>query len=129
MAVMIILGAASFEDAPSSVAAARRFVRDMLPMTGPAVDDIELITSELVTNAVQHGGAGGIGVRVAGDETVLRVEVTDSGSGRLPRPGVSGDGERGRGLLHVEALSDRWGVRENAAGVTVWAEIRRPAAP
>ncbi len=67
------------------------------------------------------------GLRIAGDETVIRVEVTDSGSGRLPRPGVAADGESGRGLLHVEALSERWGVRKGPAGITVWADIRCPS--
>jgi anti-sigma regulatory factor (Ser/Thr protein kinase) len=127
MAVMITLGAASFEGESSSAAAARRYVRGVLSISGTAADDIELITSELVTNAVHHGGVGPVGLRITGDEAVIRVEVTDSGSGGVPRPRVAPDGESGRGLLHVEVLSERWGVCKDPAGITVWAEIRRPS--
>jgi anti-sigma regulatory factor (Ser/Thr protein kinase) len=126
MGVMIILGATTLEREPWSVSAARRYVRGMVPMTGAVADDIELITSELVTNALQHGGPHRIGLRVAGDEYVVRIEVTDSGSGKIRRPGVAADGESGRGLVHVEVLSERWGVRQSPTGTTVWAEIRRP---
>jgi anti-sigma regulatory factor (Ser/Thr protein kinase) len=128
MGVMIILGATTLENEPWSVSAARRYVRGMIPMTGAAADDIELITSEVVTNAIEHGGGGRIGLEVAGDENVVRVEITDSGPGFTARPGVAADGERGRGLVHVEALSERWGVRRTLAGFTVWAEVRRPSA-
>jgi anti-sigma regulatory factor (Ser/Thr protein kinase) len=125
MGMMIILGETILENEPWSASAARRYVRAMIPMTGAVADDIELITSELVTNAVQHGGPDRIGLKVAGDENVVRVEVTDSGSGKPPRLGVAADGESGRGLVHVGVLSERWGVRQSTIATTVWAELRR----
>jgi hypothetical protein len=59
---------------------------------------------------------------------LLRLEVSDAGSGR-PEVRAPGDDETGgRGLLLVEALAHRWGVEERAGGIgkTVWAELKAP---
>lgn len=84
------------------------------------VDDVELVVSELVTNAVRHG-RGPVALRVTGSGRDICVEVT----GRDPvlaahrRAGV-GD-ESGRGLVIVAALSSGWGI--SADGLTVWSRI------
>ncbi|WP_330330171.1 ATP-binding protein [Streptomyces sp. NBC_00536] len=58
----------------------------------------------------------------------LRVEVSD-GSASPPRPAADpaplADG--GRGLLLVEAVTDRWGTYATATGKTVWFECDHPA--
>ena len=91
-----------------------------------------LLTSELVTNAVIHPGAGvggSVWLRVTTYDDRVRVEVTDEGSGFEPgglpprRPREAG----GHGLIVVDGLSSRWGaVRRHVGereGFCVWFEL------
>jgi len=102
-------------------------VLDAVPGAGADTDTIgvaELLTSEVVTNAVQHGEPGGlVTVTVARGEASLRVVVTDGGEGRpeVQHPGLDDFG--GRGLQLVEALAGAWGVEEQAVGKSVWFEV------
>jgi len=87
--------------------------------------DIDVLLSELVTNAVRHGGAGGdstVVVHVALAQDALRVEVCDQGPGftppRAPRPHLRGGGN---GLVLLDRLSSRWGVSIDD-GTCVWFE-------
>lgn len=98
-----------------------------------------LATSELVTNAVLHGGDHAtLAVRTSTD--TVRVEVFDSGrttTGRLvPGDAAPADGApvgadldevrlSGRGLDMVDVLALRWGVLQQQAGTTVWFEMAR----
>ncbi|WP_194907372.1 ATP-binding protein [Quadrisphaera sp. INWT6] len=121
---------------PAEVSAVRRALREDLrrdPRAETVADDVAVVTSELVGNAVRHGAPldGGLLVRWGvGDEGVV-VEVVDGG-------GPSGPGERqpveahdadplatcGRGLRIVEELSRRWGTSLDADGRrTVWAVV------
>lgn len=60
----------------------------------------------------------------------LRIEVTDTRGDLRPTLGRPTDTESGRGLLLVEALSDRWGVASGPVPrKTVWAEIGLTARP
>ena len=113
-----------------SVAVARHCVGAMLAAAGHrVVDDVRLIVSELVGNALihtasgLHGGVVTVEV-VAVDAEVVRVEVTDDGAVTVPRVRVSGgDDCHGRGLWLVEQVSLKWGVRLLGAGQrAVWAE-------
>jgi anti-sigma regulatory factor (Ser/Thr protein kinase) len=82
-----------------------------------------LLATELVTNAVEHGrGAAYLDADVA--DQVIRLEVTDS-STVAPRPNteVGELDERGRGLILIDALASRWGVRPRPDGKTVWCEL------
>lgn len=91
------------------------------------LEDATSVIAELAANAAIHGRVPGrdFRLRIALYGDTLRIEVTDAKAERLPVPvRDSGDQESGRGLLLVEALSTRWGVRtEPAPGKTVWAEI------
>ncbi|WP_225850405.1 SpoIIE family protein phosphatase [Streptomyces sp. HPF1205] len=89
-----------------------------------ARDDMLLVVSELVTNAVRFG-AGPVALRLVRAGRRLLCEVTDSGNGRprLHRGDVLDD--TGRGLLVVHKLTTGWGVRWTATGKTVWAELDR----
>ncbi|MFG3290926.1 ATP-binding protein [Streptomyces sp. NPDC048179] len=92
----------------------------------------ELVLSELVTNALRVPVPSGrqVGVRIlrAPADGLLRLEVSDAGSG-TPEVRMPGDEETGgRGLLLVEATAHRWGVEEREGGIgkTVWAESKAP---
>ncbi|MER6108961.1 ATP-binding protein [Streptomyces hirsutus] len=96
------------------------------------LESAELMLSELVTNAlrVRVPNDRQVGVRIARllEDGLLRLEVSDAGSGR-PEVRAPGDDETGgRGLLLVEALAHRWGVEKRAGGIgkTVWAELKAP---
>lgn len=78
------------------------------------------------TNAMLHGSLRDrlIRVRIVLTGSVLRIEVSDPRSERLPSPRPHGGGRpvRGRGLLLVGALADRWGLAPRTVGKTVYAE-------
>jgi anti-sigma regulatory factor (Ser/Thr protein kinase) len=88
--------------------------------TGELVDDCSVIVSELVTNAIRHGGTA-FSLRLGSDGSWVYGEVFDAGDG-LPceAPGDL-DATDGRGLLIVGTLADDWGVVEaEGGGKTVW---------
>jgi anti-sigma regulatory factor (Ser/Thr protein kinase) len=101
-------------------------------ITGPTLDDLVLVVSELVANAAGHTGPGILHavLRLHPDGDRVRFDVHDP-SRILPCPATeTGDdhAENGRGLLLVAATADRWGATPTAGGKTVWAEITLPAA-
>ena len=82
--------------------------------------------SELVTNAIQHGGAGEhetIQVRVASSYEKVRVEVFDPGPNAAgPRNRLEPEG--GYGLLLVDRLGSGWGRDKHASGGSLaWFEL------
>ena len=87
---------------------------------------LALLLSELVTNAIQHGGAGPhetIQVRLASTRKRVRVEVHDPGStGGGPRERLE-DGD-GYGLVLVDRLADGWGRQTTGSGGSLaWFEL------
>jgi anti-sigma regulatory factor (Ser/Thr protein kinase) len=89
-----------------------------------AVADLQLVVTELVTNAYLHGQPPvQFSLLHPATNGVLRVEVTDRGSGtpRVRHPDQ--DTQHGRGLLLVQACSLRWGFATGPDGNTVWAEM------
>ncbi|HEV2760119.1 MAG TPA: ATP-binding protein [Acidimicrobiales bacterium] len=111
---------------PTSVGAARRFVRDVLMSRQVAdcvVDTVELLTSEVVTNAIIHGRSGPhLAVEI--EERFVRVAVRDL-SPELPVRQLSRpDDVSGRGVVIVEELASAWGVeRERNGAKRVWFEV------
>ena len=109
-------------------AEARQELQARLPgiLAPSLIDDVLLLTTELVTNSVRHSPAatdGTVDVAVMVAQERIRVEVSDPGSGfsHVPQhPGTLSEG--GRGLFLVEALSDRWGT-EGGERTTVWFEL------
>jgi anti-sigma regulatory factor (Ser/Thr protein kinase) len=92
------------------------------------LDDALLLITELVTNAVLHGGPP-ILLAVECDDTSLHVRVRD-GSTVLPsRREVGLESEGGRGMTLVELLTSTWGVTpvadEGGVGKEIWFELRR----
>lgn len=119
---------------PQSARVARRLVRSVLcswGLTAPCPEQGELITGELVANAVRHAGGRTIGLRLTRRPGWLRIEVRDS-SRALPCLIVSSDlcALNGRGLFLVDTLTERWGVDLLPRGKAVWCEVRlRERAP
>lgn len=128
MGGMTVLGALTVPGEERSVAQARRFVRDLVGDDHPAVDDAELCTSELVTNAVVHtrsGDGGRVTVTVAQGGGVLEICVGDDGAGGdLPHIRTEPFAEDGRGVFIVTALADEWGVQGEHDGTTTWFRLR-----
>lgn len=95
---------------------------------GDLAELAELVVSELVTNAQQHG-AGPVYLRVGLADGVLRVEVHDCGSGRPVRRRPSALDECGRGLVLLDALISVHGGARGVAddlvgpGKTVYVEL------
>jgi anti-sigma regulatory factor (Ser/Thr protein kinase) len=111
---------------PTSVGAARRFVRDVLmsrDVSKYVVDTVELLTSEVVTNAIVHGRSGPqLTVEIDGD--VVRVAVRDMSSEVPVRRLSHVDDVSGRGVVIVEELASAWGVeREGNGAKRVWFEV------
>ncbi|MFE1443718.1 ATP-binding protein [Streptomyces sp. NPDC058739] len=113
-----------------AVPEARRELRELLRHWGrPGRADIaELLTSELVTNALVHTDREAVLTAVVSTRG-LRVEVRDF-VGARPRPRVpaADDGTHGRGLILVESLADDWGVQAHGVGKSVWFELGADAA-
>lgn len=115
---------------PSVTAKCRTLVRETLTgwqMPG-LVDDVVLVMSELLGNALIHGGPP-ILLTLSAAGGVLYGAVTDRGPG-WPRIREAGtDREHGRGLRIVAALTDRWGVDPVATGTgkTIWFSLAHAA--
>lgn len=82
---------------------------------------VELILSELITNAVRYGTPP-ITVRLLHDE-IFTCEVSDASSTapHVRRAGAFEEG--GRGLFMVARLAQRWGTRYTPQGKTIWTEL------
>ncbi|MFT2014863.1 ATP-binding protein [Streptomyces sp. 796.1] len=107
--------------------ARERAVRVVAEWGWPAlVDDVGLIVSELASNAVLHGALRGrlFRVQLTLTPVVLRIAVSDPKGEQLPRTREpTAEDKFGRGLLIVDAVATRWGVRERTVGKDVWAEF------
>jgi anti-sigma regulatory factor (Ser/Thr protein kinase) len=113
---------------PDAAAAARRTVVG-LPLGEEMRATLELIVSELVTNAILHGGCAAldpITLEIAYSGDHVRVAVHDCGRGFTPRRFDARDplAAGGRGCVIVDALSDAWGVDADDDGCTVWCEVQ-----
>jgi len=113
---------------PGASAAARRAVVAGDGELPTAVrEDVLLLVTELVTNAVQHGGVGSdcrLDVEVRLWPERVRVEVADPGTELMQvRSRLSGDHSGGWGLVLVDRIAARWGVGRGPSFTRVWFEI------
>ncbi|WP_330460347.1 ATP-binding protein [Streptomyces sp. NBC_00820] len=120
----------------AAVPVARALVRTALAEVEhtPDSDTAELLTAELVANAVEHtAGSGPIELVVELRPTGCQVEVHDPDPeppGHLTRPVLEAPDpwqEGGRGLLLIRALSSSCGHRPTSSGKAVW--FRLPVVP
>lgn len=110
-----------------SVAEARTRVCEAIePHLENGIDEtLKLLVSEVVTNAVRHGGSDGPVELHASWNSEIRVAVQDHGDGFSPTPRNGRPDEPGGfGLYLVGQLADRWGV-ETDGGTTVWFVLQR----
>lgn len=125
------------EPSPLAPQLARQRVRDFAAdLTHGQQEVMVLLTSEVVTNAVQHprppegGKREEIVVRLARTSRLLRVEVIDDDPRPLPPPRLLGDPiEAGMGLGLVADLATQWGSSDAGPGKMVWFELLLPAGP
>jgi anti-sigma regulatory factor (Ser/Thr protein kinase) len=115
----------------TSVGTLRRDSRSALDRWGlpdGVCDDVVLVVSELVTNAIVHAVSDVVVCRLLGGGSEVRVEVGSEGHS-APRTDLRPPGEGGRGLVVVEALSTAWGADVPTPGGswTAWATIAVPA--
>jgi anti-sigma regulatory factor (Ser/Thr protein kinase) len=122
---------------PEQVGVARAFVRQVLGASHPGTERVTLLTSELVTNSVNHsdsrldGGTITVTVRTVTVNTGtastgadrIRVEVTDDGGPTAPTLRQDDElAEAGRGLRLVEAYSLEWDYYQDGTRTVTWFE-------
>jgi serine/threonine-protein kinase RsbW len=120
-----------FRGQESELRQLRRWLTTVLP-DSPARDDLISVAVELGTNAIQHtfsGQGGCFTVQVTRRGAVTGIDVTDEGAPGGPQVTDDPMSDCGRGLIIVRALSESCGVRGDARGRTVWAEVAWAPAP
>ncbi|MFI7407709.1 ATP-binding protein [Streptomyces sp. NPDC049627] len=117
---------------PGAVPGLRRRIRTVLADWHLATDiaeDVLLVASELLTNAIVHAlPPATLTLSRSRAETcrTVRVEVTDRGPATptgLPASAPDPD-EHGRGLGIVTTLASRCGIHVHSGGTSRWAEMR-----
>jgi anti-sigma regulatory factor (Ser/Thr protein kinase) len=89
----------------------------------PIIDDIELVVSELVTNAVLHARSA-TRLTIEGDDDRVRITVADDDPAPPRLRDYGTDAVTGRGVYIVDRLVDDWGVEPlGDTGKRVWCEV------
>ncbi|RJL34615.1 ATP-binding SpoIIE family protein phosphatase [Bailinhaonella thermotolerans] len=111
---------------PRSVREARAHARATLAAWDLSAlsETTELLVSELVTNAVQHG-RGEVTLRLLRGRTLM-CEIADRSAAVPSMRKAAPDDETGRGLQLINLLAHRWGTRQTPEGKIVWCEQRLP---
>jgi anti-sigma regulatory factor (Ser/Thr protein kinase) len=107
-----------------SIGDARTWVAELAVSTGHAAqsDTLQLLVTELATNAVRHAHGDEFCIEFDANSHVLIAVCDPSTAAPVichPKPEETG----GRGLAIVDALSDRWGAHLQANGKCVWFEL------
>jgi len=119
---------ATFDQDLSSGRAARRFMTETLDQwaVGDLLDSVNLLVTELVTNAIVHAESDAE-VAVVLTATALRVEVADRGGGMVTPRDADDFDTSGRGMALVEAMTSAWGTMPRPdGGKIIWFELERP---
>ncbi|MDX3275241.1 MULTISPECIES: ATP-binding protein [Streptomyces] len=126
---------ASFPADRAAISRVRRQLRACLEEDGleHVADDVTLICTELMTNAILHGCVNlphraKVKITVAWSDDQLRVDMRDPSAVKPTEQRLSVSRTSGRGLCLVDELSDRWGVETDpgGSGKTVWTELDSP---
>ena len=114
---------------PDAAADARERLAALCEPLPPSIEaPVSLLLTELVTNAVRHGGARNgqpVAVTVEHWAALIRVSVSDPGRGFRWRPPDSRrpPEEGGYGLVLVDRMARRWGIEPSEDSTTVWFEL------
>jgi anti-sigma regulatory factor (Ser/Thr protein kinase) len=127
---------------PTAAGCARLHARNVMCEwdLADSAEDVELVVSELTTNAIRAStgvdgqpryeynlsGLAVVHLRLSSDRVRVLVEVWDGNPGAPTAKHAGPDEEGGRGLMLVESLCERWNwdVVPGWAGKVVWAELR-----
>jgi anti-sigma regulatory factor (Ser/Thr protein kinase) len=111
----------------AAIGTARRFAAAFLRSheQEELVDTVVLLVSEVVTNAILHGGSGAE-LRLILSGQALRAEVRDPSSALPAVKRYSVTATTGRGMMIVEALATSWGSEEDGTGKVVWFSVDAP---
>jgi anti-sigma regulatory factor (Ser/Thr protein kinase) len=107
-------------DAPRAARDAAALMLSRLGCGNDRAEDLALVVSELVTNAVVHGPRGDLEFRLHGTPAMIRVEVSDAGTTTFAWPPDTAAGHWGLNL--VSSFSDRSGVVRQPQ-TCVWCEL------
>ena len=88
-------------------------------------ESAELLISELVTNALQHGRGTSVGFSISCDGATVRIEVEDDSPERAIHQQPALEAESGRGMWLVTEIADAWGTSPD--GKRTWCELEVPA--
>jgi anti-sigma regulatory factor (Ser/Thr protein kinase) len=115
------------DSSPSSPARARALAADAVAdlQLGSVADDVALVVSELVTNAIRHAEPP-VELEIETGEYAVVVAVADCSSDRPVARHAPEDAEGGRGLELIDLVASETGVRPEPPGKTVWAAVQRP---
>ena len=116
------------EESGAAAAARRALIEEKGELPATVRDDVLLLVTELVSNAVLHAGAGPerpLQVQLLRGPRWIVVTVADEGPGFTWRPSPEGMSNEsgGWGLFFVDQIADRWGVECSSDGARVWFEI------
>lgn len=124
------MGAMLVRHEPSSVASVRSEIRAELRDNGvrpDSVDDVALVASELVGNAVRHAlpvpddNEVDVAWTITADD--VEVSVADGSPVEPQLRAPAADDTVGRGLTIVDKLASDWGVEKLPTGKRVWARV------
>ncbi|MFD8263296.1 ATP-binding protein [Streptomyces griseoluteus] len=125
-------GNVATEDA-RRVRMARRVARARLKYCGlhALVEDVTLIVSELVTNAILHSGGTQVTFTMTVHDGILHLAVRDEMPGGPAACVADSESERGRGLFLVDFLArqhgGKWGTTDE--GATIYCDLALTGAP
>jgi anti-sigma regulatory factor (Ser/Thr protein kinase) len=110
-----------------SIPAARAFLSHLLhgwDVAAEVIDDASLLTTELMTNAVQHG-TGVVHLVITVRDGLLHVGVHDAAAELPVRRDITSSSVAGRGMWLVQSFAHDWGSDASGAepGKTVWFEL------
>lgn len=91
---------------------------------GELSDDMQLVVSELVTNAIRYADPP-VEVEIEAGHDAVTIAVVDGSPGRPVARPDDVDAEGGRGLLIIDHLASETGVRPHPPGKTIWASLSR----
>jgi anti-sigma regulatory factor (Ser/Thr protein kinase) len=109
-----------------SPAAARAMAADVVAdlHLERVADDLALVVSELVTNAIRYAQPP-VEIEIETSDDAVTVAVGDGSPGRPSPREVADDEEGGRGLTLIDLLAAETGVRPKPPGKTIWAALLR----